>query len=147
VTEFIDCVFRENARRALAREAPLDVRQAKERWTDLMEKKAAFSNRTEGKAGGDRGDSFRHDNNRGRGRGRGRGGAVPTRAGTQLKGKGAKLNGDSVCFHYNRAVGCSRTLKGAGCDNGAGGVYAHVCNAETNPGVFCLNKHPKAGNH
>ena len=84
---------------------------------------------------------------RGRGRGGRRGGGSnPPREEGQTKGKGAKLNGDSVCYHYNRAAGCSRTVKGAGCDNGNGGVYAHVCNFESSPGVYCLSKNPKVGN-
>jgi hypothetical protein len=62
-------------------------------------------------------------------------------------GRGAKLNGDSVCYHYNRASGCSRTPKGAGCCNGNGGAFAHVYNFETGPGVYCLAKHPRTGNH
>jgi len=72
---------------------------------------------------------------------------IPPRGGNQTKGKGAKFNGDAVCYHYNRAVGCSRTAKGAGCCNGNGGVFAHVCNHEISPGTYCLAKHPKAGNH
>jgi hypothetical protein len=38
VSDFIDTFFRENARRALAKEPPLTAREAKERWTELMER-------------------------------------------------------------------------------------------------------------
>jgi hypothetical protein len=142
LTEFIDTFFRENARRALARDPPLTVREAKERWTDMLEKRNAYYHKP-----AIRSDSSRPDgSSRGRGGKRG-GGANPPRGGNMTKGKGAKFNGDAVCYHYNRAVGCSRTPKGAGCCNGNGGVFAHVCNHEVSPGTYCLAKHPKAGNH
>jgi len=150
---FIDGFFRENARRTLAMDPPLSVRQAKESWNEAIEKRAAFYPRDAKKADGARNDGgqdgYRSDGSRGRGGGK-RGGGSSTgsqRGGAYQRGKGAKLNGDSVCYHFNRAAGCSRTLKGAGCDNGNGGVYAHACNFETAPGTYCLDKHPKAGNH
>jgi len=151
VSDFIDTFFRENARRALAKEPPLTAREAKERWTELMEKRAAFYPKQGGKqmagsngnGGGGRADS------RGGGSGGKRGGenSSKPRGGSMNNGRGAKLNGDSVCYHYNRASGCSRTPKGAGCCNGNGEAFAHVYNFETGPGVYCLAKHPRAGNH
>jgi hypothetical protein len=106
----------------------------------MMEKRSAYLPRA-----AVRQDAPRHDSGRGRGGRRG-GGSNPPREEGQTKGKGAKLNGDSVCYHYNREAGCSRTVKGAGCDNGNGGVYAHVCNFESSPGVYCLSRNPKVGN-
>jgi hypothetical protein len=153
VTEFIDGIFRENAWRALARDAPVSAREAKERWNNQQEKRAAFFVRPGarqdcGKSDGWKTDGYRQDSGRGRGGNRGRGGGkMMPRAGVQQRGKGAQLNGDNVCYHYNQALGCSRTLKGSGCDNGGGGVYAHACNFEISTGVFCLSKHPRAGNH
>jgi hypothetical protein len=32
-------------------------------------------------------------------------------------------------------------VKGTGCDNGNNGEYAHVCNFEKAPGVYCLQAH------
>jgi hypothetical protein len=151
VSDFIDTFFRENARRALAREPPLTAREAKERWTELMEKRAAFYPRQGRKqaampSGG--GGGVGRSDSRGRGGGGKRGGGnSKPRGGSMNNGRGAKLNGDSVCYHYNRASGCNRTPKGVGCCNGNGGVYAHVCNFETGQGSYCLAKHPRAGNH
>ncbi len=157
VSDFIDTFFRENARRALAKEPPLTAREAKERWTELMEKRAAFYPKQGGKqaagasgsGGGGRADSRGRGGGGGRGRGGGGGGGNSSkpRGGSMNNGRGARLNGDSVCYHYNRASGCSRTPKGSGCCNGNGGAFAHVCNFETGPGVYCLAKHPRAGNH
>jgi len=139
--EYIDGFFRENARRALAKDPPLTRREARDRWNEMMEKRSAYLPRS-----ATRQEPPRHDNGRGRGRKRG-GGSNPPRGGTQTRGNGAKFNGDSVCYHYNRAAGCTRTAKGVGCDNGTGGIYAHVCNFESSRGVYCLSKHPKVGNH
>ena len=152
VTDYVDSILRENASRAVAREPPLTYREAKERWNDAVEKRSSFTQRP----------NWRHDSNnnssqsqgssqpsgRGRGaRGRGGGSGGATRAGTQLRGRGAKFHGNSVCYHYNNSSGCRRTAKGSGCDNGNGGEYAHVCNFEASPGNYCLAAHPRAGNH
>jgi hypothetical protein len=64
LTEFIDTFFRENARRALARDPPLTVREAKERWVDMLEKRNAYYHRP----------TARNDGGRQEGGGRGRGG-------------------------------------------------------------------------
>lgn len=112
-----------------------------------MEKRAAFFQRTGSKPDGAGRDGHRQDGgNRGRGGGRRGGSSVLARGGNQARGKTAKFNGDNVCYHYNRAS-CTRQAKGSGCDNGSGGVFAHVCIFETSPGNFCLAKHPKVGNH
>ncbi len=37
VTDFIDVFFRENARRAMTRDPPLSVREAKERWNEMLD--------------------------------------------------------------------------------------------------------------
>ena len=43
--------------------------------------------------------------------------------------KTARYQGNLVCFHYNnRNMVCSRKPVGDGCDNGRGGIFAHVCN-------------------
>jgi len=151
VADFIDLLLRESASRAVAREAPLSFREGKERWNDALEKRAVFLHRF-----GARHDNIKQDNQRQTQNNRGRGGATrgrganfgQPRGGAIQRGRGAKFQGHSVCYHYNRAAGCSRAAKGTGCDNGNGGEYAHVCNHETSPGVFCLAAHPKpAGNH
>jgi hypothetical protein len=75
VTDFIDVFFRENARRAMARDPPLTVREAKERWTEMLDRRAAFHRKAGGKQEGGQGgsgwrDGNRHDGGRGRGGGR-----------------------------------------------------------------------------
>jgi hypothetical protein len=42
VTEFVDSILRETASKAVAREPPLSLREMRERWADLVEKKNAF---------------------------------------------------------------------------------------------------------
>ena len=149
VTDYIDRILRENANRALVSDPPLSAREAKERWNEALEKRTAFFGRS-GKADNTRTDGQSYSG-RGRGGGganRGRGGSTShIRGGAQFKGKGAKFQGHSICYQFNKPTGCSRTLKGSGCDNGNNGEYAHVCNFETAPGSFCLAKHPQAGNH
>jgi hypothetical protein len=152
VTDFIDVFFRENARRAMTRDPPLSVREAKERWNEMLDRRAAFHRKGGGKqesgqAGPSWRDGARHDGGRGRGGGRRGGGTGAPRGGNSTKTKGARHNGEPVCYHFNRVGGCTRTAKGSGCDNGIGGVYAHVCNFEVSLGKYCLDKHPKAGNH
>ncbi len=146
MTDFIDVFFRENARRAMAR------REAKERWTDMLDRRAAFHRKAGNKQESGQGgygwrDGNRHDGGRGRGGGRRGGGTSFPRSGNSTKTKGARYNGEPVCYYFNKAGGCTRTAKGSGCDSGSGVVYAHVCNHEISPGKCCLDKHPKAGNH
>jgi hypothetical protein len=152
VTDFIDVFFWKNAKRAMARDPPLTVREAKERWTEMLDRRAAFHRKAGGKQEGGQGgsgwrDGNRHDGGRGRGGGRRGGGTSFPRSGNSTKTKGSRYNGEPVCYHFNKAGGCTRTAKGSGCDSGSGVVYAHVCNHEISPGKYCLDKHPKAGNH
>jgi hypothetical protein len=147
VTDFIDVFFRENARRAMARDPPLTVREAKERWMEMLDRRAAFHRKAGGKQEGGQSGSGWRDGGRGRGGGRRGGGTSFPRSGNSTKTKGARYNGEPVCYHFNKAGGCTRTAKGSGCDSGSGVVYAHVCNHEISPGKYCLDKHPKAGNH
>jgi hypothetical protein len=143
VTDFIDSMLRESASRAVAKEPPLTFREGKERWTENMEKRAAFMQKPAGRQ-----EQRQNGGGGGRGAGRGRGASSGlVRGGSIMKGRGAKHQGHSVCYHFNRAGGCSRTKKGSGCDNGNGGEYAHVCNHKTSPGVFCLASHSRAAAH
>jgi len=75
-------------------------------------------------------------------------GASRRGAGVQKMGTAAKFGGNSVCFLFNsRKAGCPRTAKPGGCDDGRGGIYAHVCNFETGPNQHCLAAHPRHANH
>jgi hypothetical protein len=164
VTDYVDSILRENASRAVGREPPLTYREAKERWNEAIEKRSSFTHRagwgqdsnnnnSQGQGSGQPGGRGRGARGRG-GRGASTGAATgggagggAARAGAQLRGRGAKFNGNNVCYHFNNSTGCRRTAKGAGCDNGNGGEYAHVCNFETSPGNYCLAAHPRTGNH
>ncbi len=147
LVDFIDSMLRESASRAVAKEPPLSFREGKERWTEGIEKRAAFMQKP-----GGRQDAQRHNggaNSGGKGAaGKGRGGASSLpRGGSIMKGRSAKFQGHSVCYHFNRAGGCNRTKKGTGCDNGNGGEYAHVCNHESSAGTDCLANHSRAPAH
>jgi hypothetical protein len=55
--------------------------------------------------------------------------------------------GEKVCFMFNSQKGCNRVQRGGtGCDDGKGGMFAHVCNYEASQGKFCLARHPRHGN-
>ena len=154
ISDFCDCVLRDNACRALVTDPPLSFRRVKERWADMAERCTAntavaatsFNNNHQGQ---------QNSSNRGRGGGRGGGGgaAGAARAGNSTKGRVARYfvggTGYAVCFDYNKAGGCTRrTAKGCGCDDGRGGVFAHACNYfDTSTGKWCLALHGRDGNH
>ena len=145
--EFADEILRESASRANRKKTPLSYRQLRERWRDATDKK-----RTAAPAGSAPKQAATSGNNAGSGAtqpakqsktGGGRRGA-----GAQTRGTAAKFGGNPVCFMYNsRKAGCPRTAKPGGCDDGRGGIYAHVCNFETGPGQHCLAVHPRHANH
>ncbi len=139
MTEFVDAILRETASRAVAREPPLSCREMRERWADLMEKRNAFQLRA---GGGGKQDGHKPA---ARGGGaRGRGGGPAARSGPAPQSRGAKFQGHNVCYHFNRPSGCKRPPKGTGCENGNNGEYAHVCNFEKAPGVYCLQAHSRS---
>jgi len=145
--DFCDTVLRENASRAIEKETPLSFREAKERWMELAERcqppsggqgPAANSNGNRPGAGGARRDGTSNLTGLNRGGTAARSGVCKT-----------IINGQStpVCFHFNRGA-CRRTAKGAGCDDGRNGIYAHVCNYWDGPNnKFCLAQHARMGNH
>jgi len=140
----VDKVLRENASRASAKEPPLTYREAKERWTDTLEKRAGFGARPRDGflRDGSSGNNNNSNNNRNT-----QPSAKRTRPNNAAKGRDAKTAaGEPVCYHFNRRSGCGRPKKGNGCDDGRGGVYVHVCNYEVSAGKFCLNQHPRVGN-
>jgi hypothetical protein len=165
--EFCDVVLRENARRAIVQETPLSFQQAKERWRDLAEQRRAAPHWQSGagepaKTGGQQGKrgpaSAGGGSNAAAGSGVtsgvGRRSAVqysqaPSgKSGIVARNAVVKYNGDLICFHFNNpGRGCGRAPRGAGCDDGRGGTYAHVCNFETSPGVYCFQKHARHANH
>ena len=143
---FCDKVLRENSVRAVREKAPLTYRQAKERWRDCVEesglregqeRRQEESRREEGKK------SSKGSGGKGRGGGDGAGGST---GGDDSKT--ARYQGNLVCFHFNNRNGdCTRKAVGDGCDNGRGGVFAHVCNFQTAPGKLCFGKHRRHEQH
>jgi len=154
MVEFCDGILRENACRAVEKEPPLSFREAKERWSDLTERMtpiqtAAQPLNTNSAGRGGRGASASNQARGGFGGG-GMAGSV-TRGGAAVRGRGARFNtggsSHAVCFNYNRG-NCSRPPKGCGCDDGRGGLFAHVCNFfDMATARFCLLQHPRTGNH
>jgi hypothetical protein len=165
--EFCDTVMRENARRAIVQEMPLSFQQAKERWRDLAEQRRAVPH-FQGAAGepakaagqqGRKGPAVSGSASGPASGGSGNGGGgrrtavqysqPPSgKSGFIARNAVVKFNGELICFHFNNAGrGCGRAPRGAGCDDGHGGTYAHVCNFETSPGVYCFQKHPRHANH
>ena len=140
----MDKALRENASRASAKEPPLTYREAKERWSDTLEKRAGYGAR-QNTGGGFQKDNGNSNSSSGRS---GQPAAKKARTSNPSKGKDAKsAAGEPVCFHFNRRAGCNRSKKGSGCDDGRGGAYAHLCNFETAAGMFCLAQHSRVGNH
>jgi len=140
--EFADEILRESASRANRNKAPLAYRQLRERWRDFAEKKrihpVAKHNTTSSSTGQQQQPAQKTA----------KAGGNKGRSGTQQKGTSAKFGGNPVCFLYNsRKAGCPRTAKPGGCDDGRGGIYAHMCNFEQAPGQHCLAAHPRHANH
>jgi hypothetical protein len=149
--DFCDIVLRENARRAVTGGAPLSFQQAKERWRDLMELKKTVQHSKKADQSGNN-----HNNNKRAAAARnqvgGAGVAAPAangaRAAVMARSTTVQFNGDFICYHYNNAGrGCGRQARGGGCDNGRGGVFAHVCNHDYGNGRYCFAKHPRHANH
>ncbi len=55
VIDFIDSMLRESASRAVVKEPPLSFREGKERWTEGIEKRAAFMQKSGGRQDAQRG--------------------------------------------------------------------------------------------
>jgi len=148
MVEFCDGVLRENACRAVEREPPLSFREAKERWADIAERVGAGGQQYHQVAAG---KASRGGGNGGVQRGGSNSGGGQLRAGAAARGRTARFvsGGASyaVCFSYNRG-NCSRPAKSCGCDDGRGGVFAHVCNYfDVATNKYCLQNHPRDGNH
>jgi len=160
VVEFIDGVLRENACRAVEQETNLSFRQAKERWADIAERVGSVGisgNQQQEQHTGQNSSSNRGGRGGLSGRGRGAASAGGNtagsnfRAGAAVRGRAARFQQGTisyaVCFNYNRG-NCGRPPKGVGCDDGRGGLFAHVCNHfDMASGKHCLQAHPRDGNH
>ena len=146
--EFCDRVLRENSSRAARDKEPLTYRQAKERWKDCTEEFGS----------GDGGGQYRREDGKREEKKQGKSGGGGKAQAGQADGlrrladgdgnKTTRFQGNLVCFHYNnRNTTCTRKPEGDGCDNGRGGVYAHVCNFQLGGGKFCFGKHKRHEKH
>jgi len=145
--DFVDDVLRESAGRANRSKPPLSYRQLRERWRDLTDKKRGPTNPVQKPAASHTGPVAASSSGSSRG-GKTNSGGRGGRSGTQQRGTAAKFGGNAVCYLFNsRKNGCPRTSKPGGCDDGKGGIYAHVCNFESSPGQHCLAAHPRHANH
>ena len=161
--QFCDEILRESAGRANRGKTPLSFRQLKERWRDLTEKVGKSSNtssnqssqgnksnyggaRSNGGSGGNGGNSGGGQNSN-NGAGKGKAGKS-TRGGVHTRSGALRHQGNLICYLYNnRGPGCQRAPATGGCDDGKGGVYAHVCNFDKGGGVICAAAHPRCKNH
>lgn len=162
LVEFVDGVLRENACRAVEQETNLSFRQAKERWADITERVGTqpsqdghhqdnSSHGSNPNRSGRGGYSGRGRNNQGTGITSASGGGGAFRGGAASRGRAARLQQGqlsyAVCFNFNRG-NCGRQQKGVGCDDGRGGMFAHVCNHyDMASGKYCLQAHSRVGNH
>ena len=144
IEEFCDRVLRENSGRAVREKLPLTFRQAKERWKDCVEESGLAD-----RQGQDKKSDWQREDQKGRG-GQGNRGKAGWTDGKFAGGGGAvaMFQGNLVCYHYNnRVTPCTRKKSGDGCENGRGGVFAHVCNFQLKGGKFCLGKHKRHEKH
>ena len=146
--EFCDRVLRENSSRAVRDKGPLSYRQIKERWKDCMEECGGAEGSGQQKQDGGKRDNQKQGKSAGGNKG----------FGSLFDGQRKPVDGDStkftryqgnlICFHYNnRNTSCTRKAEGDGCDNGRGGVYAHVCNYQLGGGKLCFGKHKRHEKH
>ena len=145
IEEFCDLVMRENIARAvrenIARavreKLPLSYRQAKERWKDCLEESGLAERQRSGQKGEWQRDDRKGKSSQG---GKNRGGWSDSRAAADGNPV-ARYQGNLVCYHFNNCnMLCTRKKAGDGCDNGRGGVFAHVCNFQLGVDKFCLGK-------
>jgi hypothetical protein len=144
--EFCDLILRENASRAVMRDAPLSFRQAKERWGDVTERYGPPAGRQ------------RPDNRPVGGQGGAGAGQQPqqqqpqaAKGGVLARSRAARFvmagRNYGVCFDFNRGA-CNRKPSGCGCEDSKGVIFAHVCNFWlAGAGKHCLAHHTRVGNH
>ena len=146
--EFCDRVVRENSGRAVREKLPLSYRQAKERWRDCVEEETG----RDGAGQQARAEDARKEEKKGS-KGGGGGNGNRLRDGMRDSrvaavdgdpSKTARFQGNLVCFHYNnKTTECTRKAEGDGCENGRGGIFAHVCNFQMGGGRMCFGKHKR----
>lgn len=148
VCDFFDSVMLVNAGRAARQEAGVDAKEAKEIWTETLEKFDVASGYSRDKKEGGSSDS-KFGNFSGGWRGAGGKGKDSWQAGRQMDSARAqcRFRGKLVCYLFNRAKGgCNRTKKGDGCEDNRGTEFAHVCNHQEN-GKYCYGAHCRETAH
>jgi len=160
VIKFFNETVKENSGRAVREEVPLTYEEAKARWSRTVEDLYPHltvlgllaKNNQQYLSTGARGVA--DSRSRGRGRGRGRGATSTSTSngaatgGTPVVRQVATLGGLQVCYAYNSTT-CQRpAVKQNVCKDAKGTHYAHACNwLDKATGKFCLQAHPRNGNH
>ena len=144
VCEFFDLVMLDNSHRAALGEVPLDFKEAKERWEDVLCRNdlrvAGASQERSAGAGSSNRDKGRNSGNSSS-KAKGTSGAVSTRPKPSFSGK-------QLCYDYNRKAGCRRTQVTGGCKDSKGAEYAHVCNYyDSTSSKYCYVTHSRETNH
>jgi hypothetical protein len=154
VCEFFDSVMLDNASRAARREAPVTVKEAKEKWADTIEKfDVQLISKLDSRPGGEKGGGGESKKGpRARAGTSGAGGPSGStgnnwkaKPGKKLGGGGTDdrakcmFNGKRVCYLYNHVKGCHRAKNSDGCTDSKQ-EFAHVCNHGEN-GKYCYGPH------
>ena len=148
VCEFFDLVMLDNSHRAALGEVPLDFKEAKERWEDVLCRNdlrvtSASQERSSGASvsSRDKGRSGNNNNASSNSKAKGAPGATSARPKPSFSGK-------QFCYDFNRKTGCRRTQATSGCKDSKGTEYAHVCNFyDSTSSKYCYAAHSREANH
>jgi len=145
VCEFFDLVMLDNSYRATQGEVPLDFKEAKERWEDVLIRNDL---RPGGNAGQERAASANPDGKQSRG-GNGSGAKAKTPASASASRPKSSFGGKQLCYDFNRKAGCTRRVQvSGGCKDAKAAEYAHVCNFwDTSSSKYCYAAHCRETNH
>jgi hypothetical protein len=152
VKRFFAEVVRENCGRAVRREVPLGYKEAKEKWTQILENYVPQADRVS--MLGSKGNSAANGTS-----GLGPGSGGNKNSSQKNSGKSfsklrpnrpiAMVQGMQVCYGYNDQKGCQRQMVRPNvCKDGKNNTFAHVCNWWDNgTSKYCLQAHPRTANH
>jgi hypothetical protein len=168
VKRFFGEMVRENCGRAVRRQLPLVYKEAKEKWSQVLEAvcpqlcgaasrwatggasvsgltaaavAAAGASQGQGQSAGNVGrgqGQNKKGNNQGFAFGRNRPARPP-----------AMASGVAVCYGFNSNTSCKRMMASLHtCTDGKNNVFAHACNhGDAASGRYCLANHPRVANH
>jgi hypothetical protein len=155
VKRFFAEIVRENCGRAVRREVPMVYKEARDKWTQILENYVPQADRVSmlgSRAGGATGSgNSQTAGSSGSGGGKTGGQNNSRKAYSRLRPNRpiAMVQGIQVCYGYNEQKGCQRPLARANvCKDAKNNTFAHVCNWwENGAGKYCLQQHPRTANH